>query len=214
MGIRLECHVFKGMPEFEFCQLLESTLREHGGNIEWNRPGEDREYCRMHHMNDVHCLHVSQFWHGRAFGESFATRFGCPWITARIQENSHWDFTTCNGAVRVSNFSTLPQYWDESPEFISAYKGDPKAVAALWGVPVNRIERYMRNWGMTNIDDEEGTYETVLKGKAYPTDKYEYSDICQITDFIRALCGIDIEPMLAAPPQHRWINPGKPSMNP
>ena len=111
----------------------------------------------------------------------------------------------------------MPQYWDDDPAEIESKKGNAGVFSRTWGVPVDRITRYLANWGMI-VDDEEGIYRTVLKGKAYPTDRFEYGDYNQMEDFLFALGGR--MPMGKDPDDpyydgefHRFLPPPEESLN-
>jgi hypothetical protein len=86
----------------------------------------------------------------------------------------------------VDNFSTLPEYWGEGPEWIETHRGNPELLARIWRVAQSTVENYLKPFGF-ELDEDEGVFNTLLRGKAYPTDQHEYGDIWQMTDFLRAL---------------------------
>ena len=52
---------------------------------------------------------------------------------------------------------------------------DIEAGRQFWSFqPLQRIERYYVNWGMQADPDDSGVYNTLLDGKAYPTDEHPY----------------------------------------
>jgi hypothetical protein len=107
----------------------------------------------------------------------------------RVQEGSHWDFTLFRGSKVIDDFSTLPQYWDpDDVRLQEAKKGHPEVVAKAWGIPFERVAKYMVNWGYIE-PDEDGPYQILLRDKAYETDKYNYGDIWQSLDFLHAIGG-------------------------
>jgi hypothetical protein len=59
----------------------------------------------------------------------------------------------------------------------------------LYGVLLNRIERYIRHWGRVPDPDDPDIIHHKLTGKAYPTDEYEYGQCRQMFDFYKALIG-------------------------
>src|SRR5439155_2111428 len=85
--------------------------------------------------------------------------------------------------------STLPEYWQEDDEWNQTQRGDPQLLARIWTIDRQRIERYLVPWGFRSLED--GVFETVRRGKAYDDDQYEYGNILQMHDFLRAIGGID-----------------------
>lgn len=120
------------------------------------------------------------------FFEALAMELGGPWIEARIQEGSHWDYSLRYGSLHLDNFSTLPEYWDDDPLLILAAKGRPELLAEAWQIPIEAINKYLVHWGMEENEENE-TYDTKLTGKAYADDKAEYGDYEQMFDFLKKL---------------------------
>jgi hypothetical protein len=102
----------------------------------------------------------------------------------RIQEGSLWDYSLYDGASHIDNFSTLAEYWDDNPEWIATQRGNPTLLARVWRIDQATVENYLKPWGF-ELDGD--SFRTSLRGKAYPTDRHEYGDIWQMTDFLRAL---------------------------
>ena len=89
-------------------------------------------------------------------------------------------------SLHVDNFSTLPEYWGGDLEWMATQRGKPELLARCWQIEQSKIENYLKPWGF-ELDEDEGVINTTLRGKAYPTDQYEYGDIWQMADFLRAL---------------------------
>jgi hypothetical protein len=75
------------------------------------------------------------------------------------------------------------------PSLLQERKGKPKLLAKLWGIPVERIERYLVNWGYEDNPENDGMYRHKLSGRAHPDDGYEYGDYHQFFDVLKALGG-------------------------
>jgi hypothetical protein len=72
-------------------------------------------------------------------------------------------------------------------DHLRRWRGDAQKLAALWQLPVERIDRYIVQWGLYAIDED--TFDYRLKGKAYPTDRFNYGNPDQMDDFLKALGG-------------------------
>jgi hypothetical protein len=59
---------------------------------------------------------------------------------------------------------------------------------------------------------DEDTADTVLRGKAYESDQFEYSSIWQMNDFMRALGGLDPMNLEEHGRQHRMRCPSVESL--
>ena len=116
-----------------------------------------------------------------------------PLMELSIQEEALWDYVLYRGAECVDKFSTLPQYWDYPHEpgekLLREWAGQPKLLAELWHLPLERIERYFVNWGMKADPDDSGVFNTLLEGKAYPSDQHPYGECRQMFDFLATLGG-------------------------
>lgn len=117
---------------------------------------------------------------------------GAPYLEARIQEGSHWDYSLCRGMENLDLFSTYPQYWDdeEDPLTLLYQKGRPEMLSLVFGVPMERFERYMKHW-YSDWDEQADEYRIKLEGKAYPGDRSPYRDYEQLWDFLGSLGIID-----------------------
>jgi hypothetical protein len=192
MSLRLRLRCFKGPSEEQFREVFAEQVERHGGAVHWLRsktkPDED---LRTTHAGRVHTVYLpylsgADYLICRLVGASLDV----PWIETRIQEGSLWDYSLYSGPKHVDQFSTLPEYWEENDEQAAEKDlGDPGLLARLWDVPKERIERYLRHWGLEPLDDER--YETKLRGKAYDSDKNEYGSIHQMFDFLSALGAVD-----------------------
>ncbi len=122
---------------------------------------------------------------------AMARNLGSPKLVVFFQEKSFWEFALYVDQAPVINFSTAAAEWGEVDP--SAYFGTPQDLAEIWKVPVERIERYMVDWGPTERWIEEYQLMSqayLMEGqKAYPEDEYEYGQLYQGFDFIRALGG-------------------------
>jgi hypothetical protein len=91
----------------------------------------------------------------------------------------------------VDTFSAAPEYWKEpddiTEEYLRRWRGDPQKLAALWRLPLDRIERYIIQWGLHAVDED--TFDYRLKGKAYPAYRHEYGNPDQMYDCLKALGG-------------------------
>jgi hypothetical protein len=201
MGLQLNLRVFKGPDAERFREVFLEQVEQHGGQVFWDcatrGPKED---LRTTHHGNVHTVYLpylsgADYLLCRLVGAALEI----PWMEIRIQEGTLWDYSLSDGATDVDQFSTLPEYWEQD---VDEYRGNPGLLARLWQIPQERVERYLRHWGVVPI--EEGIFETVLKGKAYETDENEYGVIYQMFDFLGALGAID--PM-AHGKLHRMIVP-------
>lgn len=120
-----------------------------------------------------------------------ARNLGGPELVVFFQEKSFWEFALYVDQALVIKFSTAPAQWGDVES--SAYFGTPQDLADIWEVPVERIERYMVDWGLTErwIEEYQVTSPVYLMEgqKAYHEDEYEYGQLYQGFDFIRALGG-------------------------
>ena len=119
---------------------------------------------------------------------------GLPYLEARIQEGSHWDYSLMRGLQHLDKFSTYPQYWEgvEDPIEILYNRGCPEMLSLVFEVSVGKIDRYMRHW-YSDWDPVIEDYRTKLEGKAYPNDQYPYRNYEQLFDFVKALGFYDLD---------------------
>lgn len=191
MGERASYTLFKGVSEAAFHGALSKVAEKHAGHFELEPTKDWDSSCSIASWGGVHGLIVSHRCPPMVLSHIAGALGQRAWLQVRIQEGSLWDMTLYNGSMYIDNFSTLPEYWgDDDPLTVEWKKGRPALLALAWDVPIERIERYYRQWGMRIVDDD--TFETILRGKAYETDQSEYGSIWQAHDFMRAL-GADPE---------------------
>ena len=184
MGERNRVYVFKGPTEEEFRRAFAAVVAELGGQLNWDvHPKPIGSNLLTSHNGRCHAAYI----HAREdeIPPRIGSRLQVPWMAARIQEGSHWDYSLFVGQDNLDNFSTLPEYWDDDPAFHASRRGDAGLLARTWQIERGAIENYLRPWGYVLIDED--TYETTLRGKAYPGDESGYGDIWQMNDFLRAL---------------------------
>lgn len=144
MGLRLTLRVFKGPDKVEFRRVFAREAERHGGCVMWDRErAENEEDLRTTHRAEVHTVYLP-YLRGSAdwmLCRLVGAALGAPWIEARIQEGTLWDYSLYNGAKHVDQFSTLPEYWGDEEMNLEEYRGDASLLAELWSVPVGRVER-------------------------------------------------------------------------
>jgi hypothetical protein len=196
--MRLTQWLFKGLTPDEFKQSLEQAAQKLGGQIIWNQPSSEGD-LRLSYLNGVHNLYIP-YLSGREsiFCRTVAELTGLPMIELSIQEGALWEYGACKGGEFVDAFNPYPEYWEDPGElteeqwqkFTAKIKGNPQALADLWSIPVERIEKYIKPWVIgREVDEDEDVYFPKLSGKAYPTDKYEYGSYEQFHDVLAALGG-------------------------
>jgi hypothetical protein len=192
MSDRRTIRVFKGVDAKTFCAAVERIAVDYGGAIAWNvTPAHHDSDFRTSHNHDVHTVYMPYLSGADyLFCEAVGTRLSVPWLELRVQESSHWDYSLYRGSENLDNFSTLPEYWDDDQARVASQRGNPPLLAAAWGVALPKIDNYLKQWGYV-LNDDDGLYDTILCGKAYPNDEFEYGDFWQIYDFLRALGGLD-----------------------
>jgi hypothetical protein len=210
MGERNSLYVFKGPTLDEFRAAAVSSVAELGGKLEWDvHPDPKRSQIWTSHNGCIHAAYIH--WNEHRIAKAIGSQLAIPSINIRIQEGSLWEYSLYDGADSVDEFSTLPEYWDDDPAFRAARRGRLDVLANVWQIEQSAIENYLKPWGYEpNI--EEGTFETTLRGKAYPGDQHEYGDIWQMTDFLRALGAHDpnsgeeqsIARQLVMPAEQTW----------
>jgi len=193
MSLRYTCHLFRTADAAAFRRAVEDAARSFGGRIEWGQVGHGDECLRLGSTPTVQTLELPYGSRGWDTLETISEALGAPMMELRIQEEALWDYSLHRGVECVDTFSTLPQYWeypDEPDEKdLRKWAGKPRLLAELWGVPVDRIERYFVNWGMEDDPNDSGVFHTVMRGKAYPTDQHPYGQCRQMFDFLKALGG-------------------------
>jgi hypothetical protein len=185
MGERNSVYVFKGPTHEKFRDTAVSVVGDLGGKLDWDIHPDPMDASMLtSHRNNVHGAYIHK--RGCDVAKAIGAELGIPWINVRIQEGSLWDYSLFEGETLIDNFSTLPEYWGNGSEWDATQRGNPRSLARVWRIDQESIENYLRPWGFA-VDEEEGTFNTTLRGKAYPSDQCEYGDIWQMTDFLRAL---------------------------
>ncbi len=185
MAERNSVYIFKGPSLDEFRDAAISAVEQLGGKLDWDaRPEPMSANLVTSHNANVHAayIHCDGYRAAQAIGRDL----GIPWINVRIQEGALWDYSLYLADSHLDNFSTIPEYWEDDPEWIATQRGNPKVLADTWSIEQDRIDRYLQPWGYEE-DDATEVFRTTLRGKAYPDDEFEYGDIWQMADFIRAL---------------------------
>lgn len=112
-----------------------------------------------------------------------------------MEHDTAWSYEMHQFQGTRSFFYTKPVLYDFRPE-----DNPPNAAAfeEIFGVPVKRIERYLRVWDWEMIKDGDEL--------AYPTDDFPAGEWQQVEDFIKVLIGgitesyaLEIIPTLATP---------------
>ena len=129
---------------------------------------------------------------------------GAPYLEARIQEGSHWDYSLARGMENLDEFSTFPQYWDgeEDPITLLLKKGRPDMLSLVFGIPEERFINYLKHW-FSEWDEEKEEYRVKLDGKAYPEDRSSYGEYDQLWDFLGSL-GICDPCSAQHPNRYKW----------
>lgn len=219
MSNRLTLTIFKGCTESDLRDVIATRAQELGARALWDSDDPAGLMLGIRSISDVHTVYFGYNRGICGFFKEVGKALQCPWMEARIQEGALWDYSLMRGDEDIHDFSTLPEYFNTDEERRNLYAPRPDELAAVWGVPRERIERYVAWWGQeitgteklppgftivhlnpqahkTEILDEVQTYRTKLTGKAYPDDQFDYGDCWQLLDFIRALGG-------DMPPTHR-----------
>lgn len=212
MSTSLTLTLLKGCSEQELRGAIEVAVGELNGRVSWGSDDPAGVFLGVSSREDIHSVHLG-YWESHSLLKRVGARLGCVWIEARIQVSSHWDYSLMRGKENLHNFSTLPEHFSRDPEHLRRFRGDPEELAVEWGVPLERITGYLKQWGddgevweegalpgmrSVGVDPETGDVamragvrrtQHVLAGKAYPTDEYGYGDFWQLLDFVRALGG-------------------------
>lgn len=208
MGEALTLRVFKGPDRNEFRSAVEAVVTRYAGRVSWeDAPLVPNEDFRTSHSGNVHAVYLPGLSGAdhllcMRIGEKLST----PWLELRVQEGCLWDYSLYVGSTHLDDFSTLPEYWGEDEEWNATQRGNPQLLGATWDIKQSRIERYLCPWGF-EMDEDEGVFDTLLRGKAYEQDDFEYGDIWQMLDFLRALGAVDPMTPHEEEFQHRLICP-------
>lgn len=190
MGMYYTLILFKGMDETSFRKCLETAAKQLRGRITWGTPGDGKEDFRLVSQGETHTFYLPNQKNHHAYCLEVAKLCGLPWMELRIQESSIWDYSLFHGTNSVDDFSVCPQYWEGGEldeKEMSTHKGKPDVLAKLWNIPVERIERYLVNWGYKDDESDSTCFER--HGKAYLSDKFDYGNYEQFFDFLAALGG-------------------------
>lgn len=102
----------------------------------------------------------------------------------------------------------------EDQQWLDSRRGKPDILAKVWNIPQSGIENYLKAWGWRVPEDDVGVFDTLLRGRAYPEDVYEYGDIWQMYDFLRALGALDPVNIEAAGRRHSLRCPSEDRLRP
>jgi hypothetical protein len=182
MGERLNIRLFKCPSEKHFRDVVSRVTCTHGGDLRWDAAPQFRsDDCRTSHQNDVHSLYLP--YQENAADSHLCAKIGkaldSAWIEIRVNEGSHWDYSLFMADKHIDKFSTLPEYWGDMQTLtaddqkqLDSWRGNPSALASIWSIEQSRIDGYLKPWGF-RLTEEEGAYDTLLRGKAYQGDSFE-----------------------------------------
>lgn len=185
MGMSYTARLFKPRNEPNIKRVVIAAATKIGAYAASSHDKTDTNLLRIGERSGTYTAELPYQDGDGIFFRELALGLGGVWIEARIQEGSHWDYTLSYGLRTLDQFSTLPEYWESDPLVHLALAGRPQLLARAWDIPVGDIDQYHRQWGMRVLDDD--SYETTLKGKAYPTDRFDYGQYDQIFDFLEKL---------------------------
>lgn len=125
--------------------------------------------------------------------------------TVHVYDGDYWEHLFLNGNDEVHRFSSYPTYFATSPEeaekLRAEWRGDPEALASLFGVPIESISGYLvhlpleppsveptrqspiRRWLQKLFGGPTSAPRPVQK--AYPGDHHDIEDFWVFTDFWR-----------------------------
>lgn len=188
MGLRHTVQAFRTTDLDAFKQALSQTAVKHNGTFSTERTSDDyRTELRVgigpKAIAVFHPRPIYSF-----FRDLSCALGGVPYMEARIQEGSHWDYSLHRGFELLDNFSTYPQYWEESDDPITslARRGNPEMISLVFGVPIPEFDRYLKHW-YSDWDEASEEYRFKLQGKAYPNDRSEYRNYEQLWDFLQCI---------------------------
>ena len=191
----MEIYLFKNGDRQLFVEAFEKAVAsKRDGSVEWD-VGE-REIQRWGNEAigrlAIHGGVTSVYVDAQCAGvmSEVARHLECPELVVLFQEKSFWELLLYVEQELVLKFSTAPAQWGNSSK---DYVGGAKELAKIWAIPVEQIERYLVDWGLTevwveNLQMMSPAYQK--RGtKAYPQDEHEYGELYQGFDFIKALGG-------------------------
>jgi hypothetical protein len=184
MGLRHPVQAYRCTDIAEFRRALRATTKKHGGTFSTKKPKNWEHSLRVGVGPNAIAIVYPRPIYGFNRDLSFALQV-TPYLVARIQEGSHWDYSLWRGMQHLDQFSTFPQYWaEEDDEIENLYnQGRPEMVSLVFGVPIERFDRYLRHW-YSDWDKRADDFKTHLEGKAYPKDRSPYCNYEQMWDFL------------------------------
>lgn len=185
MGMRYTTRLYKPKEKIDIATAVLNAAAKIGADARPSKDAEDTSLLRIGEREGVYTADLPYCDGDFQFFRQLAMELGSVWLEARIQEGSHWDYSLYRGGRSLDEFSTLPQYWNGDDELLAlSMEGRPKLLAKAWNLPHDSIERYIRQWGMRYIDED--TYETVLNGNAYPTDRLSTANTTSFSIFSKS----------------------------
>ena len=195
MALRYTLYLYRGESEAALRGAVDQAVAALGGELLWNVTGTSRrEDLRSFSRDGTHALCWAPWELDDAcrLFDAVSDHWPGPWMVLRVQEGCLWDYDLYLGRTWIDRFSTWAAYWDDGAE--EAHIRPPSAHARLlsqhWGVPADRVERYLVNWG-EGVEEVDGLTVFRRKGKAYPDDEFEYGDAYQFFDFLRVIGGAE-----------------------
>lgn len=182
-------YLFKMEHADAFKSIMKSCFSSFGGRLTWNAEGSQTT-CYYSGTNSAQAIAVTV--PCDPIVQLMGERIGGAWLEINLQESSFWEYILKVGIELVDQFSVAPQKWEEDEEFCAEWSGNPRVLADVWAVPLERIERYLVNWDPGQVWNERFQKEMhgfQLSGKAYPEDTYPYGSVWQVSDFVHALGG-------------------------
>lgn len=164
MGCRHTVHAYRCTDIDAFKDALQRTAEKHQGSFSAERtPQSNSTTLRVGFgpTGIAVCYPRPVF----GFMRDVSIALGAvPFMEARIQEGTLWDYSLLRGMQNLDRFSTFPQYWEdeEDPIDILANKGNPAMVSLVFGVPVEKFDRYLRHW-YSDWDEESEVYRSKLE---------------------------------------------------
>lgn len=190
----MEIYLFKNAESSNFKRLLEEAVGVvRHGSIEWHSSPNQENRANFEYVgwfcsnNDVTSLLIDTNCYDVIF--SVAKALSSPVVDIRFQEKTFWEASLYVGKEVKMDFSTSPNHWGkvEAKSFFC----ELSVLSEIWGVPVDQFDRYLVDWGLSEvwIEDLKMMSPTFVKRgeKAYPSDTHKYGDLYQGLDFLRAL---------------------------
>jgi len=191
MGDYYTLRLYKTPDHASLQNAMVHVAETFGGFIHWGRPGEGRQDLRLARGSEIPTVYLPYQTLEFPFCQEVGALLEMAWLELRIQDSSHWDYALYRGRAVLDTFSVCPQYWDGTATtgaVMKEWQGKPEVLAQAWDLPVERFQNYLVNWGYRS-EPNTHTFEFERRGKAYPTDKYDYGDYEQFFDVLRTLGG-------------------------